>query len=82
MKLAQLTRGAAWDLNQLRNGGPTAQAFTDCLIGVKIKEVITILKSCRSCHCLDGDMMCHEVSCRYKQTSKQINKQINKQVNK
>ena len=62
VKLALLTDGAAWDLNQLRHGGAIAQSFTNCLTRVKIKEIITILKSCRSCHCLDGDLMCHEVS--------------------
>eukprot|EP00800_Vazella_pourtalesii_P019814 TRINITY_DN687_c0_g1_i6.p1 TRINITY_DN687_c0_g1~~TRINITY_DN687_c0_g1_i6.p1 ORF type:complete len:1458 (+),score=297.65 TRINITY_DN687_c0_g1_i6:296-4669(+) len=61
VRLAHLTDGAAWDLNQLRHGGAAAQSFTTCLIRVKIREIITILKSCRSCHCLDGELMCHEI---------------------
>jgi len=32
--------GAAWDLNQLRSGGLTAESFTNAFVAVKVKETI------------------------------------------
>jgi hypothetical protein len=38
--LALGTGGAAWDLNQLRAGGLTAQSFTEAFVDVKVREII------------------------------------------
>lgn len=38
--LALDTGGAAWDLNQLRSGGPTAQSFTAAFVDIKVGEII------------------------------------------
>ena len=38
--LALATGGAAWDLNQLRAGGLTAQSFTDAFVDIKVQEII------------------------------------------
>ncbi len=37
--LAFSTGGAVWDLNQLRNGGLTADAFTQAFIDIKVGEI-------------------------------------------
>ncbi len=39
--VALATGGAAWDLNQLRAGGLTAESFTAAFIDIKVDEVIT-----------------------------------------
>ncbi|MGF1672358.1 MAG: PEP-CTERM sorting domain-containing protein [Rivularia sp. (in: cyanobacteria)] len=38
--VALATSGAAWDLNQLRNGGDLAQSFTNGFIDIKVQEVV------------------------------------------
>ena len=38
--VALATNGAAWDLNQLRQGGDLAQSFTNGFIDVKVQEVV------------------------------------------
>lgn len=35
------TGGAAWDLNQLRAGGTTAQSFSQAFIDIKVQEITT-----------------------------------------
>lgn len=37
--LAIATGGAAWDLNQLRAGGLTADSFTNAFIAIKVREI-------------------------------------------
>ncbi len=37
--LALATGGAAWDLNQLRTGGLTADSFTDAFVDIKVREI-------------------------------------------
>lgn len=37
--LALTTGGAAWDLNQLRAGGPTAASFTNSFVNIKVGEI-------------------------------------------
>jgi hypothetical protein len=39
VNLAFATGGAAWDLNQLRAGGLTAQSFTEAFVSVKVEEI-------------------------------------------
>lgn len=39
IQLALLTGGAAWDLNQLRLGGLTAQSFTNAFVQIKAQEI-------------------------------------------
>ncbi|MEM9795342.1 MAG: VPLPA-CTERM sorting domain-containing protein [Pseudomonadota bacterium] len=39
--VALATGGAAWDLNQLRAGGSTAESFTDAFIDIKVGEIIS-----------------------------------------
>ena len=41
VNVALSTRGAAWDLNQLRQGGNLAQSFSNGFIDVKVQEVST-----------------------------------------
>lgn len=40
MDLAWETGGAAWDLNQLRAGGLTADSFTAAFVDIKVQEII------------------------------------------
>lgn len=40
MNLAWATGGAAWDLNQLRAGGLTADSFTAAFVDIKVQEII------------------------------------------
>eukprot|EP00118_Oscarella_pearsei_P024671 m.306561 g.306561 ORF g.306561 m.306561 type:complete len:1267 (+) comp41354_c0_seq1:1064-4864(+) len=55
VKLAHQTGGAAWNLQQLRAGGETALSFTRAFVGIKVKEVISQVRSCRLCRCQDGE---------------------------
>ena len=47
--LAFALRGAAWDLNRLRLGGKTADAFTKAFISFKVGEISKQL--CERCYC-------------------------------
>jgi hypothetical protein len=38
--MALATGGAAWDLNQLRFGGLTAQSFTEAFVDIKVQEIV------------------------------------------
>ncbi len=40
--LALATGGAAWDLNQLRAGGLTAESFTNAFTAIKVQEITTV----------------------------------------
>lgn len=40
VNLALGTGGAAWDLNQLRLGGLTADSFTNAFVSIKVKETV------------------------------------------
>jgi hypothetical protein len=40
VNLAIASGGAAWDLNQLRAGGLTAQSFTAAFVDIKVQEII------------------------------------------
>eukprot|EP00117_Sycon_ciliatum_P048173 scpid2370/ scgid5761/ Sushi, von Willebrand factor type A, EGF and pentraxin domain-containing protein 1; CCP module-containing protein 22; Polydom; Selectin-like osteoblast-derived protein; Serologically defined breast cancer antigen NY-BR-38 len=51
--LALELSGAAWDINLLRRGGPTAVAFTGAFTQVKTSEVLRQIDLCRICTCQD-----------------------------
>ncbi len=40
VELAWAAGGAAWDLNQLRNGGMVAESFTTAFVDVKVSEIV------------------------------------------
>lgn len=40
-KLALATGGAAWDLNKIRAGGDTAEAFSSAFVTIKVQEITT-----------------------------------------
>lgn len=40
--LALDTGGAAWDLNQLREGGLLAESFTNAFVDIKVEEIINV----------------------------------------
>jgi hypothetical protein len=50
--------GAAWDLNQLRERGLPARAFTNAFSEGKVTEVITIFSYCFECLCRFLDEAC------------------------
>lgn len=56
--LAFATGGGAWDLNKLRLGGSTADAFTKAFVWLKEREITRQL--CERCTCIDGrpDPLC------------------------
>lgn len=51
VQLAFVTQGVAWDLNQLREGGDYAIAFTNAFTQVKIDEVMSVYTFCFVCAC-------------------------------
>lgn len=51
VQLAFATKGVAWDLNQLREGGDYATAFTNAFTQVKIDEVMSVFRFCFVCQC-------------------------------
>eukprot|EP00117_Sycon_ciliatum_P002421 scpid7190/ scgid3720/ Fibrillin-1 len=53
--LAFATGGGAWDLNKLRVGGPTADAFTKAFVWLKEREITRQL--CERCVCIEGEPM-------------------------
>ena len=61
VELAFATRGAAWDLEQLRSDQYRA-SFTNGFIEVKVQEIIRqIIGSCYNCRCDDGSWSCTEI---------------------
>jgi len=50
--------GAAWDLNQLREGGTFARAFVNVFSDVKVEEMMTVFRYCFRCHCRSGREIC------------------------
>ena len=51
VELALGVGGAAWDLNQLREGGLLARGFTNAFSEGKVEEVMTIFSFCFECLC-------------------------------
>jgi len=58
VELAFATGGVAWDLNQLREQGLYAQAFTNAFTQVKVDEVMNVSRVCFSCFCTPPDSQC------------------------
>ena len=59
VELAFATGGVAWDLNQLREQGVFAEAFTNAFTQVKVDEVMTVSRVCFSCYCApQGSQQC------------------------
>jgi hypothetical protein len=56
--LAMDTKGAAWDLNQLRQGGQLAKSFTNSFIDAKVGEISEQLKVCQECSCSQSLLTC------------------------
>lgn len=52
VELALRLGGAAWDLNQLREQGLFARAFTNAFSETKVEEVMTVFRYCFECLCL------------------------------
>ena len=59
-ELAFSVGGAAWDLNQLREQGILAQAFTNAFTAVKVEEVMSVLRTCFRCECVFPMEQCTE----------------------
>ncbi len=51
VELAFRLGGAAWDLNQLREQGDFARAFTNAFTAVKVEEVMNVFRVCFACFC-------------------------------
>lgn len=58
VELALALGGAAWDLNQLREQGVLARAFTNAFTAGKVDEVMTIFRYCFECLCLSFRETC------------------------
>lgn len=57
-QLAFQLGGGAWNLNQLREGGDKARAFTTAFLTVKVKEVIDQLElQCETYLCTSGELI-------------------------
>jgi len=67
-QLAFQLRGGAWNLNQLRQGGDKAKAFTTAFLNVKVEEVIDQLK-CVTCLCSSGEVTCGQEATKRKLSS-------------
>jgi len=57
-ELALKLGGTAWDLNQLREQGLYAQAFTNAFSQAKVDEVMSVSRSCFECLCLSPRQIC------------------------
>lgn len=62
--LAHNTGGVAWDLNQLREQGLLAEAFTNAFTAVKVEEVMSVLRECFQCLCRYPQELCSRVTDR------------------
>lgn len=58
VELALEVGGAAWDLNQLRERGLLARAFTNAFSEAKVEEVMTVFNYCFGCLCRFLDEVC------------------------
>lgn len=58
VELALALGGAAWDLNQLREQGQLARAFTNAFSETKVDEVMTIFSYCFECLCMSSAEIC------------------------
>lgn len=61
VQLAFATGGVAWDLNQLREQGLFAEAFTNAFTQVKVDEVMNVSRICFSCFCSLAGSQCTRV---------------------
>lgn len=59
VELAYNVGGLAWDLNQLREEGLFAEAFTNAFTQAKINEVMTVFRVCFSCQCAAPEEVCN-----------------------
>lgn len=50
--------GAAWDLNQLREQGMFARAFTNAFSEAKVEEVMRVFRYCFECLCFSSREVC------------------------
>ena len=50
--------GAAWDLNQFREEGLFAEAFTSAFTEVKVEEIMSVFRLCFSCLCTPPEPQC------------------------
>lgn len=58
VELALGLGGAAWDLNQLREQGSLARAFTNAFSEAKVEEVMTVFRYCFECLCRFLEEVC------------------------
>ncbi len=58
VELALSVGGAAWDLNQLREQGLLARAFTNAFSEAKVEEVMTVFSFCFECFCKSFREVC------------------------
>ena len=58
VELALAVGGAAWDLNQLREQGLLARAFTNSFSETKVEEVMTTFNFCFECLCKSSREIC------------------------
>lgn len=58
VELAFSVGGLAWDLNQLREQGVFAEAFTNAFTQAKVDEVMTVFRICFSCQCSFPEEVC------------------------
>ena len=59
VELAFSVGGLAWDLNQLREQGIFAEAFTNAFTQAKVNEVMTVFRVCFSCQCSAPEETCN-----------------------
>ena len=58
VELSLAVGGAAWDLNQLREQGMLARAFTNAFSEAKVEEVMTVFSVCFQCLCKSFREIC------------------------
>lgn len=62
VELSLAVGGAAWDLNQLREQGMLARAFTNAFSEAKVEEVMTVFRVCFECLCKSFREICSVAS--------------------
>ena len=50
--------GAAWDINQLREGGTFSEAFVNAFSDIKVEEMMTVFRYCFECQCRSRREVC------------------------
>ncbi len=58
VSLALNLNGAAWDINQLREGGTFARAFVNVFSDIQVQEMMEVLRYCFLCQCRSGQEVC------------------------